>query len=106
MKQFLKILKFELKSYFTNKIFVGITVFLVVALTIVMFFPRMISAFEKGEEETPSTEDLPVMLVVTDDVGAEFPITESLQMAFEGSYLVKSGEKNEYEAQILSGEAE
>lgn len=106
MKQFLKILKFELKSYFTNKIFVGVTVFLVVALTIVMFFPRMISAFENGEEETPSTKDLPVMLVVTDEIDAEFPITQSLQMAFEGSYLVKNGAVNEYKEQILSGKAE
>lgn len=41
MKQFNKILRFELKNHFTNKIFVGVTVFLVVAIAIVMFFPMI-----------------------------------------------------------------
>lgn len=39
MKQFGKILKFELKYYFKNKIFVGVTIFLVLAIAAVMFFP-------------------------------------------------------------------
>ena len=37
MKQFGKILKFELKGYMRNKVFVGFTIFLVVAIAIVMF---------------------------------------------------------------------
>ena len=39
MKQFLIILKFELQHYFKNKIFAGITIFLVLAIGAVMFFP-------------------------------------------------------------------
>lgn len=38
MKQFGKILKFELKNYAKNKAFVGVTIFLMVVIAIVMFF--------------------------------------------------------------------
>ena len=41
MKQFGKILKFELEGYLKNKVFVGITVFLVIAITICMFIPNI-----------------------------------------------------------------
>ncbi len=50
MKQFGKILKFELKSFFTNKIFVGITVFLVIAIAVAMFIPSITNAFKKDGE--------------------------------------------------------
>ena len=46
MKQFGKILTFELKHFFKNKIFVGVTIFLVAAIAAVMFFPRIIALFE------------------------------------------------------------
>ena len=39
MKQFKTILKFELLNYIKNKVFVGITIFLVAAIAVVMFFP-------------------------------------------------------------------
>ena len=39
MKQFGKILKFELKNYLANKVFVGITLVLVVLIAAVLFFP-------------------------------------------------------------------
>ena len=44
MKQFGKILKFELKGYLKNKIFVGITVFLFIAIAVVMFIPNILSS--------------------------------------------------------------
>ena len=42
MKQFGKILKFELKGYLKNKIFTGVTIFLVVAIAVAMFIPNII----------------------------------------------------------------
>lgn len=39
MKQFGKILKYELSGYLKNKVFVGITVFGMVLIALVMFFP-------------------------------------------------------------------
>ena len=46
MKQFGKILKFELLGYVKNKMFVGITIFLVVAIAVAMFLPNIIALFK------------------------------------------------------------
>ena len=48
MKQFGKILKFELKNYMKNKVFVGVTVLLVVIIAVVMFMPRILN--QSGDE--------------------------------------------------------
>ena len=67
MKQFGKILKFELKNYAKNKAFVGVTIFLMVVIAIVMFFPRIASLFESDDTSVDITADCPVMLVKADD---------------------------------------
>jgi len=90
MKQFGKILKFELKNYLQNKVFVAITVFLVALIAIVMFFPRVTSLFQSednGVGNTP-TEDLPIMLIVTDDETMGSMIYDSFSAAFP-SYQVR-----------------
>ena len=51
MRQFGTILSFELKYYFKNKIFVGITVFLVALIAIIMCFPRLNAMFASDEAE-------------------------------------------------------
>ncbi len=61
MKQFGKILRFELKYYFKNKIFVGTTVLLAAAIALVMCWPQFSGLFSKGEQTEPSNP--PVMLV-------------------------------------------
>ncbi len=106
MKQFWKILKFELKSYFTNKIFVGVTVFLVAALAIVMFFPRITSSFEKDDGEAV-TGDLPVMLVTVSDSEIQSLVKDSFTAAFSGSYEVQTAtDVEEIKNKVLAGEAE
>ena len=64
MKQFGKIFKFELKYYLKNKIFVGITLFLVILIGLVMFFPRVMTAL--GKEQGEVELDRPVLLVKPD----------------------------------------
>ena len=66
MKQFGKILQFELKNYAKNKAFVGVTIFLMVVIAIVMFFPRMTALFE-SDDTSNTTADLSVMLVKAAD---------------------------------------
>ena len=56
MKQFGTILKFELNSYFKNKVFVGITLFLAAAIAAVMFFPRIKESIEGKETQTETAE--------------------------------------------------
>ena len=81
MKQFGKILKFELKYYLKNKVFVGVTIFLALLIAVVMFFPRIASLFENNETvDTPA--DLPVMLVMSEDPAQADMVRETFAAAF------------------------
>lgn len=70
MNQFGTILIFELKNYFKNKIFVGVTILLVVLIAAVMFFPKFIHVFE-DKESSVELEDLPELLLVMGDDWSE-----------------------------------
>ena len=107
MKQFGKILKFELKGYLRNKMFVGITIFLVVAIAIVMFIPNIISAFESdgGEDVTPT--DLPTMLVYAEDENLASLVKEYFGNAFvDYNVKVAEGSVDDVKSEITSGGAE
>ncbi len=107
MGQFKKILKFELKNFFTNKIFVGITLFLVVVIGIVMFIPRIVSFFETGENDPVSPSDLPVMLIQADSQPQASLVQEYFAVAFP-DYQVKiaEGDLDSIQSQITEGRAE
>lgn len=94
MKQFGKILKFELKYYFKNKVFVGVTVFLILLIAVVMFFPRITEIF-KGNDEQDIAENLGVMLVKADDEAQ----AEIVQKIFAESFA-------EYNVQISNADIE
>ncbi|MBQ2775648.1 MAG: ABC transporter permease [Clostridia bacterium] len=109
MKQFGKILKFELKNYFTNKVFVGITLFFVLAITVVMFFPRISETFDKEDNSTnvesyEDVEELPVMLVAGEN--AEY-VSEIFSASFL-DYKVEAaqGSVDDIKERIVSGDAE
>lgn len=109
MKQFGKILKFELMGYWKNKLFVGITLFLVAAIAIVMFLPNILAAL-KEEEAAPGTEnsaDLPVMLVHAEDPSLAQVVRDCFENAFSG-YAVKTAEGSveEMKEAIVSGKAD
>lgn len=63
MKQFRTVFNFELKNYFKNKIFIGTTVFLVLAIAIVMFIPKISNAFSSISDS--SVEKSSVMLIAS-----------------------------------------
>ncbi len=68
MKQFFKILRFELKNYLGNKVFVGVTIALVTLIAVVLNFPRFIEIFEsKGGEVAVEKE----LLVLTGEYADE-----------------------------------
>ena len=106
MKQFLTILKFELKYYFKNKIFVGITIFLVLGIAIAMFFPRAMEIIKTGETED-TAKDLPIILVKgTDDTQADF-LKQSFAEAFADYEIqVTVDSDNAIKEKILSEEVE
>lgn len=105
MKQFRTILNFELKNYLKNKIFVGITLTMVVVIAVVMFFPRLKESFSGSEELPP--EARPVMLLGID----KNTVGEGAKDAFAGAfpnYQVKTSEDGEdaLKEAILSGKAD
>ncbi len=103
MKQFRKILKFELKYYLTNKIFVGVTLFLMVALAVVMFFPRISEAFGSGTVNA----DKPTMLVAADSPEAAGMVQAQFSLAFQDyEVAVFQGTEEDLEQAVTSGEAE
>ena len=67
MKQFGKILKFELKGYLRNKIFVGVTLFLVVAIAVAMFIPNIIETFKSDDDGASDGSGRPTMLVCSEN---------------------------------------
>lgn len=106
MKQFGKIFKFELKYYLKNKIFVGVTVFLVLAIAVVMCFPRISAAFDKGEtNDTPT--DLSVMLVKAEDSAQAEMIRETFAAAFaDYDVQITDAQTDDIKDKITSGEVE
>lgn len=94
MKQFGKILKFELKYYLKNKVFVGVTIFLVLLIAAVMFFPRVSSMF-KSDDTTDTPADLAVMLVKAEDPAQ----AEMVEQTFAASFT-------DYKVQITDDEIE
>ncbi len=109
MKQFLTILSFELKYYFKNKVFVGITIFLVALIAGVMCFPRISDAFseENGAVVEDVSADRAVMLVKA-EAPDQAMMTEMIFSAVFADYEVRLTEMDtdSIQAQITAGEAE
>ena len=119
MKQFGKILKFELKYYLKNKVFVGVTVFLVLLIAAVMFFPRITAMFEEdntvdvgdvgnveiGDEQ--NQDDLPVMLIKAEEAELAEMVRETFAAAFNGfNVQITDSAIDDVKSAITTGEAE
>lgn len=107
MKQFGKILKFELLGYLKNKVFVGITIFLVVTIFIVMFIPNIIELLKTDEGGDDPSVDAPVMLIHSDSAELSSVIKEYFDRAFEGYKVeIAEGDVEGVKERIISGTAE
>lgn len=119
MKQFGKILKFELKYYLKNKVFVGVTVFLVLLIAAVMFFPRITAMFEEdntvdvgdvgnveiGDEQ--NKDYLPVMLIKAEEAELAEMVRETFAAAFNGyNVQITDSAIDDVKSTITAGEAE
>ncbi|MGI6278964.1 MAG: ABC transporter permease [Acutalibacteraceae bacterium] len=105
MNQFGKIFNFELKSYFKNKIFVGVTVFLVLLITALMFYPRIKDTFKT---ETDTLTDNRAVMLVKPVSQEKSEITKTAFAAAFANYDVRLTEANKEQIakSIRSGEAE
>lgn len=107
MKQFRTILGFELKGYLKNKIFVGITLFGMILIAAVMFFPKISSLFGEDSENSPQeAENRPILLISADQNYA--PLVEAAFTVAFPDCDVRLSEENadQIREQIASGEAE
>ena len=92
MNQFFTIYAFELKSYFKNKIFVGVTIFVVLVLAVVISFPRIKLLFTGSGNDTETTQDGDagtdtndvgdVLLISTQDEALSAGLKEAFTAAF------------------------
>ena len=106
MKQFGKILKFELKYYFKNKIFVGVTIFLALLIAAVMCFPRISASFDNGDASDTSAQ-LPVMLVKVDHTTGADMVKQTFASAFtDYDVQITDEETDSIREKISSGDAE
>lgn len=109
MKQFGTILSFELKSYFKNKIFVGITVFLVALIAVVMCFPRLSAVLASDESEVSDTSsEVQSIMLVKSQTPEQAMLTEAVFSEVFTDYEVRgtNEEISVIKEIILSGEAE
>ena len=105
MKQFGKILRFELKYYFKNKIFVGMTIFLVLLIAAVMCFPRVSGLFEKSDTDT--AEEAEVMLIKAKTPEEAEMVQQTFAAAFTDYDVQSTNEEIAViKEQIASGAAE
>ena len=127
MKQFSKILKFELLGYLRNKVFVGITVALMIFSALIIFLPSFLNISDEpypdddfiGEPvpggdgeggdvgtDTPSEDTRPVMLFASKE-GVARDIMLVYFKEFFYDYNVKEvKDGDEIEEAVLSGDAE
>ncbi len=105
MKQFGKILKFELRNFMTNKVFVGVTAFLMVVIAAVMFFPRLTEALDAEQGAEPDAGEAIVMLVASEDADLAARAAAAFPEAFPGCTIVKQ-DPDAVQEQIRSGAAD
>ena len=106
MKQFGKILRFELMNYLKNKAFVGVTIFLVIVIAVVMFLPRMATLFE-DDGSVQVSQELPVLLVKAEDPAQAEIVHSSFAAAFVDYDVQMTEEDISYIKQrITSGDAQ
>lgn len=105
MKQFGKILRFELRGYLKNKIFVGITLFLVIAIAALMFVPNIIDAVKSDDRS--SDEKRPTMMVKSLDPRLDALAEQCFSKVFV-DYRVQAftGTVDELCDKVTSGEIE
>ena len=105
MKQFGKILKFELNGYFKNKVFLGITIFFIVAVVVAMFIPNITALFESDDASADGSR--PVMLIYSEDSSLSAVAKQYFANVFvDYDVKVADGTIDDIKDKIASGEAD
>lgn len=90
MKQFKQVFIFEINNYLKSKVFVGVTLVLIVLMAAVMFFPRVLGAV-KGDENDPEAADSAILLLLDEqEIYPEGLLEGTITAAFPGYSVVRS----------------
>lgn len=103
MKQLGTIFRFEFRGYLKNKVFVGTTVFLVIAIAVCMFIPNITGLFKS--EDQPA--DRSVMLIYAEDPQLGTLVKQYFDPAFpDFEVKLAEGSLEDVQAQITNGSAD
>lgn len=106
MKQFIKILKFELKNYLANKVFIGVTIFIMAVIIGILFFPRIADVF-KSDDFSDADKSSNIMLVSSFAEADSAQLTSSFSAAFSDYQVVFTDEtEDNIKNQIKNEKAE
>lgn len=98
MKRFWHTLKFELKNYFSDKIIIGITIFLFVIITLMMIAPFLLKNLN-GKLPTFGEKEEPLPILLSGEIAPS--LKESFSAAFEGHEIqVVQESREEIEKQV------
>ena len=86
MKQFRTIFAFEFNKYLKNKVFVGVTLFLVIAIALVMFIPRFANL--SGSDGDPSAVAAEGVMLIRSDSEEFTKVVESVFPSYFPRYAV------------------
>ena len=70
MKQFLSILRFEYSGYIKNKVFMGITISIVLILAILLSLPRLTDLSKSDDSSEPISSSSGELILIRDETGA------------------------------------
>lgn len=106
MKQFITILKFELKYYLRNKIFGSITLFIILLIALITSFPRISQILESDNANISSTVS-GTMLIKVDDTKYVEVIKRNFAIAFDAyDVQITTDDIASVQEQIISDKAE
>lgn len=101
MKQFSDIFAFELKYYFKNKLFIGLTVFLAVAIAVVMFIPNISALFQNNSTDAKREK----MLLCVEEKELSQSALGYFSAAFDAYDVILSDQDHDLvKEKIISGE--
>ncbi len=107
MRQFGKIFKFEFKYYLKNKVFISVTIFLVLLIAGIMFFPRVMNVVKSDESGDTEPKKQSVMLVKTEQSEHSDMVLEAFVNSFaDYDVQLTEEETDAVKEKIISGEAE
>lgn len=102
MKQFFEVFKFELLSYFKNKIFVGVTLLLMLVTAVTMFFPRInITSNNDSDNELPI-----ILLSKVSDINLDYVKTTFDSIFSDYKVMVVENDEELIKSKIKNNEAE